>query len=815
MSKSNTAQKAGTLLLDRYQMERFLAEGGMGKVYLARDKRLNNRKVVIKFPSIDLLYKKGFRERFQQEVSTLIDLDLSGVITVHDYGEYKGHPFVVLQYLANGSLDDKLGGEPGKRTHIQSVAEVLEWASPLAKTLDNIHRNGVIHRDVKPGNILFDREDSAYLSDFGIIKVLKSLEESNSNTYGSIGSPGYMAPEYINRELSAEYDQYLLATTIYESLSGSLPFEWETPDQYRIVVATQVPRPLIKLAPHLSEALSTTLMKSLNTRPSDRHESCQALITEIRNSLSVNTGDTQQNQNNYYTPPPSEELPNTDTPEENLHKKEKPLAPRKFPWFKAIGSIILLAGLLGGGQYALGQIEQAKIENKQSANDVKIKATKQIEDYKIQIKKDQDKKQKELEDKKKAKEEAARREKERLIEEERIRLEIEQQTKAKRISQLLQQAKIAIAKKQLTSPLGESAKDYIVQILEIAPQNIEAISLLTRIVSSYHEMARQKILKNSNLAKAEAYLVKSATLIAEYDLSESFVDEQTELESQQTELESQLGVAKERKKQDEAKQLALDKAKAKATHAYEPRMVSIQGGRFQMGCVSGSSACDDDEKVHTVNVNDFLIGETEVTVKQYMTCVNAGHCRKPEWLETGSEYNIHTGSDDFYKQFGSALTNDKYPIIGVSWHDAVQYTQWLKNKTNKAYRLPTEAEWEYAARGGTSSVYPWGNNIGNNQANCNSGCGDGYRFTAPVGSFSAHNGLYDMQGNVWEWTCSAYEHNYNGSENSCVNKNNSRSRVLRGGSWDFKPKHLRSANRYRLTATKRGSIVGFRVVRTR
>ena len=247
----------------------------------------------------------------------------------------------------------------------------------------------------------------------------------------------------------------------------------------------------------------------------------------------------------------------------------------------------------------------------------------------------------------------------------------------------------------------------------------------------------------------------------------------------------------------------------------EPDMVKIQGGTYSIGCLSGKD-CEGDETVHKVIVNDFWMAKTEVTVKEYRHCMEAGACQQPVWQETGSDTNIHTGSDNFYKKLGNTLIGDPYPIVGVSWHNALQYAQWLTQKTGKPYRLPTEAEWEIAARGGSKTQYPWGNAIGENKANCSKEyCGDHYQYSSPVASFAAYHGLYDTVGNVWEWTCSASAKNYDGSENKCTNKNDSRSRVLRGGSWGNEPRYVRSANRNWSAATRRDDDVGFRLSRSR
>jgi len=239
--------------------------------------------------------------------------------------------------------------------------------------------------------------------------------------------------------------------------------------------------------------------------------------------------------------------------------------------------------------------------------------------------------------------------------------------------------------------------------------------------------------------------------------------------------------------------IAIVLAKKPKRLAFEPEMVWIKGGTFKMGSPASEKERSSNEKQHSVKVGDFWMGKTEVTVKQYQQCVTAGSCKQPHWLEKGSDYHIHTGSDKHYKRLGKVLTGDNYPITGVSWHNATDYAKWLSKKTGKQYRLPTEAQWEYAARAGTSSAFSFGDTITTKQANFDgrytyngSAIGRYLNKTTPVGSYPENNyHLNDMHGNVWEWTCSSYNSNYDGSENTCAKGKDKRSRVLRGGSWVF------------------------------
>ena len=215
-----------------------------------------------------------------------------------------------------------------------------------------------------------------------------------------------------------------------------------------------------------------------------------------------------------------------------------------------------------------------------------------------------------------------------------------------------------------------------------------------------------------------------------------------------------------------------------------PEMVVIPAGSFQMGYV------------HSVRIASFELSKYEVTFEEYDAFTDAtGHERA---------YDVGWG-------------RGRRPVINVSWDDAVAYTQWLSSQTGENYRLPSEAEWEYAARAGSTTQFSWGNDIGVNRANCD-GCGSQWddRQTAPVGSFNANRwGLHDMHGNVWEWVQDCWNYDYEGapSDGSAWESGDCSVRVLRGGSWNNYPWHLRFAYRDGITSENRGNYDGFRVAR--
>ena len=212
----------------------------------------------------------------------------------------------------------------------------------------------------------------------------------------------------------------------------------------------------------------------------------------------------------------------------------------------------------------------------------------------------------------------------------------------------------------------------------------------------------------------------------------------------------------------------------------------IPGGNFRMGSPSSEEGRKDNERQHTVRVGEFWLGETEVTQAQWQAIM-------------GNNPSEFRGSD--------------LPVEQVSWKDVQEFIRKLNNLTGKRFRLPTEAEWEYAARAGTQTSRYWGEAIGRNNANCD-GCGSRWDDdeTAPVGSFKPNAfGLFDMLGNVWEWTCSEYKKSYDGSEQKCAVS--ASKYPLRGGSWLHGPGYMRSAARYVGGLGSRTSFRGFRLAR--
>ena len=207
----------------RYEIIEELGRGGMATVYRARDPRFK-RQVAIKLLPREFMHDPNFKARFVREAKTLARLEHPAIVPVHDFGEHEGQPYLVMRHMAGGSMADWI--ERGALPIEEAAAVLLR----VAAALDYAHGRGVIHRDLKPGNILFDEAGHAYLADFGIAQLAEAtLALTKSGVY--IGTPAYMSPEQVrgDLELDGRSDVYALGIILFEMLTGRQPYTADTP----------------------------------------------------------------------------------------------------------------------------------------------------------------------------------------------------------------------------------------------------------------------------------------------------------------------------------------------------------------------------------------------------------------------------------------------------------------------------------------------------------------------------------------------------------------------------------------------------------
>jgi len=340
---------------------------------------------------------------------------------------------------------------------------------------------------------------------------------------------------------------------------------------------------------------------------------------------------------------------------------------------------------------------------------------------------------------------------------------------------------------RLTRGVGGTALSCYSDILKKDPNNAEALAGLEKIEAIYVAWI-ESALNRGQKEKVLRYMAGLRQVNPEYPKLKDFEDRMQETQPVTPIVSPPKSFSPDQVFRDRLKD-----------GSEGPEMVWIPAGPFQMGDIQGGGS-DSEKPVHSVSITqDFAMGRYEVTFAEYDKFAEATGRKKPEDEGWG---------------------RDNRPVINVSWDDAVAYTQWLSQQTGQKYRLPTEAQWEYAARGGTDTKYWWGNEIGKNRAACD-GCGakwgwDAKRMTAPVGSFMANPfGLHDTVGNVWEWTQDRYSSKYYSSSppHDPSGPSTGRERAYRGGGWLNVTTYCRAANRARHSPDNRYNGLGFRLLR--
>ncbi|MFN4258772.1 MAG: SUMF1/EgtB/PvdO family nonheme iron enzyme [Gemmataceae bacterium] len=700
----NTASWLGQTLADgRYQVRTKLGEGGMSLVFLAED-CLTHDEVVLKVPRPAILDTPDFAGRFTREVRSLLTLVHPHIVKVLDLGEHEGIPFVVLQYLSGGSLRDRLLRDANGQTIPLAPDELVAWLPDVAQSLDFIHGQQCIHRDVKPDNILFGADGQAYLSDFGIAKVLDDDRPQELHTICTtggqvLGTPYYMAPELIIGEpFDRRVDQYGLAVTLFEVLSGRLPFDGPNPTAIYMQQVNQEPPVLHELLPTIPKTISQAVRKGMAKNPAERFASCEDLAWAVLQSL--RTIDKQP-----IAVPPPPEPPEVPAAPLILQcaKCRKRFRVRRSPpgktWHCPQCKHLLKPVLSSTNNPPVDEWDPAT-EPMTSVGDSKPP---------LRSKKPPS-------------------------------TTVEMPPPIPRVHAWLRPTR------QMAAWIGGAGGLAVVLLLL-------AVWFLG---PGGHFGQGPPASPATNASQPSPTPFKRATLPLPRELVNS------------------IGM----------------------------KLVLIPQGEFRMGSPPEEPGRVGDEVLHDVVISrPFLLGIHEVTQTQYQTVLD----RNP------SSFSAEGMGRDKVQD----LDTRDFPVERVSWHDAVEFCRRLSDlpdeaRAGRVYRLPTEAEWEYACRAGgkAASRFHFGNMLTPNQANIASSKGR----TEKVGSHPPNAfGLHDMHGNVWEW-CADYYGSYGGQRQvDPRGPEEGSDRVMRGGSWFNDPPECRSATRLYSSPTNRGNDLGFRV----
>jgi peptide/nickel transport system substrate-binding protein len=258
----------------RYEIRSELGRGGMATVYHAFDPHFQ-RHVALKILPRVFMHDENFRERFIREARAVAVLEHWAIVPVHDYGEQDEQPFFVMRYMTGGSLLDRI--QRGRLT----LEEITPTIERVAAALDFAHRKDVVHRDVKPANILFDEGGDAYLSDFGIVKLAEATAQLTGS--GIVGTPTYMAPEMMRKGgITPLIDVYALGVTLFQALTGQPPYEADTPMGTALAHTTQPIPDIVACCPDLPGAVQAVIEGALAKDPTDRYQSAGALAADLR-----------------------------------------------------------------------------------------------------------------------------------------------------------------------------------------------------------------------------------------------------------------------------------------------------------------------------------------------------------------------------------------------------------------------------------------------------------------------------------------------------------------------------------------------------
>ena len=301
---------------DRFKIVARVGTGSMAIVYRAFDHRLETE-VVIKVPKKHKLQDAGLRERFRRESRLLVQLQHPHIVSILDVGLHSNVPFVVMQYLSGGCLLDRMQARNGQPAAL-AVDSIRSWLLEIAKALDFAHQRQVVHRDVKPANILFDETGNAFLSDFGLTKIMYGEPDENAADETAagfvVGTPNFVAPEIV---LGADYDgradQYSLGITVYNTLIGAPPMLGKTPSA-TMVNQTRRVLPLISdVRKAIPAATAQALAKAISKKPEERFATCvefaEAAIAGLSGSQAT-------------VPPPQETIPRPKRPADSSVKSQ-------------------------------------------------------------------------------------------------------------------------------------------------------------------------------------------------------------------------------------------------------------------------------------------------------------------------------------------------------------------------------------------------------------------------------------------------------------------------------------------------------------
>lgn len=763
--------------LGPFRIVRLLGRGGMASVFEAHEGALD-RKVALKVLHMALLEGPAFADRFRREARVVAQLEHPHIVPIYGYGIDNETPWMSMRLLPGGSLHDHLTGVP------MPVARALVVLRQVAAALDFAHRRGVIHRDVKPQNILLDEDGTPYLADFGIARMVESTTALTASG-AVLGTPTYMAPEQGSGvTVDHRCDVYSLGVIAYQMLVGEVPFRADTPVAV-LLKHIQEPVPVPRL-PDLPQAAVDALLKCMAKRREDRWGSAAEFVRALEAGAGRHL--TQPGPPAPPPPPPSPaprpaaptpvpvrtapgpEVPSLPPPPRRRRPPVEPtmdderpapaVAPpspapaagRIWPWAAGLAALGLLAVGTMAAVLVLRPWQWLGPRPAASAAPTPEPTSGPVA------------------------------------------------------------APVPEPSPEPTAP--SSVAPSSPATAPVAAPTTATLSILSKEPGSTLSLdgrplgaarARLAVPPGTHRVVASKRGCQDAVMDVEAGAGQALEVEVTPVCATTAAVAVVLPSAAPPTPlpPPTTAPAGAPPAGAPASSRVNPvdlqTYVRVAPGTFRMGCARGDAGCDArDELPHDVTLSEgFWIGQTETTLGAYKRfAAAAGRSLPPP------------------PAYDPELSQDRLPVVRVTWADAEAACSWAGG------RLPTEAEWEYAARGGKAdTLFPWGNDApscrqGSPSGAAHGACGE--RSPWPVGSFAPNGfGLYDIVGNVWEWCSDWYREAYYGVSPGVdpPGPAQGKERVIRGGSWNLSRAYLRLSYRNRAAPTTQDNQqLGFRCV---
>lgn len=735
-----------------YRITRRLGLGGMATVYLAIQESLA-RPVAVKVLAGERTPSDELARRFENEARTIARLDHPHIVSIYDVGRTSsGQIYYTMPYLPNGDLSG--------RSLRDNPERVLEIVRALGEALGCAHDHGIVHRDVKPENVLFDKLDRPLLADFGIALTSSQSQRPRVTREGAtIGSSGYMSPEQARGQpIDGRSDFYSLGVVCYELLTGEMPFHGA--DALAVALA-HIEKPVPRL-PVTRRAWQPLIDKALAKNPDARFQSAEELIAAIDVVEKRMRTPTRIGIRRWWLPMLERLV--------SIPRRQRALM---------LGGLIalMLAGLLAllprtprpaamPDAASVPAEAEAPTGSAESAPAVPAAAEAPAQAA--------------------AADGAA----------------AQTPAPATREQRLLQAAAL-IERGRLTRPEGDNAAELYLTILASEPQQADAMHGIGRVLERLATRAAQAV-ESGDAAGALAAMTQGTALAERVQIDAGAVMAapiRRAVEARRAGVHDALdsgALAALKPLLPALAKIDAKEARAVQDDLERPARILRDGGRFRDP--NGPPMVVIPARRAGQAGRAFALGVDEVTRGEYARFATAtgraaARCRESQRLFARSD-GLAWGSPGFAQ-------GDDHPVVCVSWNDAAAYAEWLSRRTGAHYRLPTRQEWLQAAQAAGAGTACGASNIDRSGAK---GCTDAYAHTAPVGRFAAtRDGLQDIAGNVAEWIGGCAKPA--GAESACSE------RMYRGLSWrdDDGDSNLTAAA---TSAADVGyAIVGFRLAR--